>query len=210
MKKKIFKEGINPYERAYIGWQDSDIVSLLGIMMGYKESADNLVDKALEKGSNYDIQALDTYIYPILFLYRHSVEINLKIIYLRCNCVLPKGHDILTLWDKVVKDVIEVLSDEEKIKEFEDKIRKIVGRNDIHINKLNISKKTIDEIKGLIQELQGNDTKGDVWRYLVDKKGNLYKTEWQYIDYKNLKETIGYLCDFLESLYYEIEYKLTI
>ena len=42
---------------------------------GYRRSADALVDRALE-----DWREADFLIYPILFLYRHALELNLKYI----------------------------------------------------------------------------------------------------------------------------------
>jgi len=55
-----------------------------------------------------DIKMFDTYIFPILFSYRHSIEISLKHIYQRARGKMPEGeHNLLTLWDKVKNDVID-------------------------------------------------------------------------------------------------------
>jgi len=71
LKEKIrIQEHIN-------GWQDGGL-ALYGLKEGYKNSADNLVEIALTEGSKGDIKTLDTYISPILFCYRHSLEISLK------------------------------------------------------------------------------------------------------------------------------------
>ena len=106
MVKKVFIEGTNPNTTAYFGWQDKS-TALLGLKEGYKNSADNLVDIALEKADN---KTLDTYIFPILFLYRHSLEISLKLIYYGFFGKVPKGHELDKLWEKVYDDVIKEIN----------------------------------------------------------------------------------------------------
>lgn len=195
MKRKIFIEGKDPRTSAYIGWQNGDL-SLYGVREGYKRAADELVDAAIREGMKNRIDALDMYIFPIMHCYRHSIEVSLKHIYFRTYGKPANGiHDMLVLWDKyivgkVIKDLKEVAKDLKK---------------DL---KLEGVKEFFDEIRELIKELQGKskgDSKGDVWRYLMDLNGNLYFTEWQYIDYKNLKDTIGYLYDCLDAIYREVD-----
>ncbi|MEG0513943.1 MAG: hypothetical protein RR653_14655, partial [Clostridia bacterium] len=100
---KIFNESGNMKQSAYFGWQSEDL-ALYGLREGYKNSADDLVEIALKDGSS---TTLDTYIFPILFSYRHSLEISLKHIYYRYLGSLPKGgHNLLALWDKVEIEVI--------------------------------------------------------------------------------------------------------
>lgn len=201
MKRKIFIEGKNPNERAYIGWQNESL-SLFGVKEGYKNSADDLVDIAIREGNKGAIKILDTYVFPIIFLYRHSIEVSLKFIYLRALDEIPKGgHNLLTLWDKVEKDVINCLQDEKKLEELSDK-------NNTKIEKLCFEPSVCKEIKILLKELQGEDSKGDVWRYLINTEGSLYFTEWDFIDYKNLKESINYIYDILDELYYRVDYIL--
>lgn len=100
-------------QSAYFGWQNKDS-ALYGLREGYKNSADDLVDIAVSRGN---IKTLDTYIFPILFSYRHSIEISLKHIYLRATGNLPKGgHDLLTLWNTVKKEIIdEIINSDEFI-----------------------------------------------------------------------------------------------
>ena len=98
---KIFEDTGKMQQSAYFGWQDKND-ALLGLREGYKNSADDLVDIALENGNSN--KTLDTYIFPILFSYRHSIELSIKHIYMRAKGSLPKGgHDLLILWNKVKK-----------------------------------------------------------------------------------------------------------
>lgn len=69
---KIFKETGYMEQSAHFGWQDKDL-ALYGLREGYKNSADTLVEYALEHGENPKI--LDTYVFPILFSYYNGIII---------------------------------------------------------------------------------------------------------------------------------------
>lgn len=180
-KRKVFIEGKNPMARAYIGWQIEDL-SLYGVKEGYKKSADDLVDIALKKGKENRSDILDMYIFPIMHSYRHSIEVSLKLIYRRVYGEFPSGgHDLIVIWDEsIVKKVVKDLN-------------------------LNLDSNDSKEIRRLIKELEGQDFKADVWRYLMNKDGSIYFTEWQFIDYLNIKETMNYLYNFLDGMYYEVD-----
>ena len=102
---RVFKDTGLMEQSAHFGWQNKD-QALYGVREGYKNSADELVKIALENGNNPKI--LDTFIFPILFSYRHSLEISLKHIYMRARGKMPKGgHNLLNLWDNVKKEIID-------------------------------------------------------------------------------------------------------
>ena len=84
---KVFKDTGPMEQPAHFGWQDKD-TALYGLREGYKNSADDLVDIAVSNGNN--IKTLDTYIFPVLFSYRHALELSLKHIYLRARGRMPK------------------------------------------------------------------------------------------------------------------------
>lgn len=198
MAKRIFIKGKDYNSRAYLGWQDN-VTALWGLKEGYKSTADNLVNIALRKGSKGDNATLDTYIFPILFLYRHSIEISLKLIFYRFYGELPKGkHDLIMIWDNVKKRVIDIFNSEEFISNVKRYKKKSIK----------YSTKDIDfqEIRALICELQGannkSDNKADVWRYLMNIEGELYFTNSKFIDYKNLKLVIGEIFDKLDFFYF--------
>ena len=90
-------------QSAHFGWQNKD-EALYGLREGYKNSADELVEIAVNSGGNPKI--LDTFIFPILFSYRHCLEISLKHIYMRAWGKVPSGgHNLLTLWD-IIKTAV--------------------------------------------------------------------------------------------------------
>ena len=67
--------------------------------MGYKIAAETLVDKVLSEQTNQD-----HLIYPIVFLYRHYIELRLKEIIehgsklLDLDLKIPTHHEIMSLW----------------------------------------------------------------------------------------------------------------
>jgi hypothetical protein len=194
MEKKIFTSSDNYYARAYYGWQDGDL-ALLGLREGYKMSADTLVDTALKNGAKGDIRILDTFIFPILFCYRHSLEVSLKQIYFRFFGKLPNGqHDLITIFDIVKKEIIDNLNTASFIEEVKEYKKTFV--------KYSFDDIDFKEIRNLICELQGADNKADVWRYLMNKDGQLYFTNSKFVDYPNLKTVIGELYDVFDYIYH--------
>ncbi len=198
MKRKLFIAGKDKRTQAYFGWQDKN-TALLGIRMGYKDTADKLVDKALEEGESNNIRVLDTYIFPICFLYHHSIEASLKGIYLRyCGKILKGNHDLVTLWDNLYKEVILTFEDPnfiKQIKEYKENFIKY-SVNDINFNELRNMFVEFNRLK---------DNKADVFRYLLMTDGELYFTESKFIDYPNLKENMNYIYDVLDFLYHITE-----
>jgi len=204
---KIFYESKIMEQSAHFGWQDKDS-ALYGLGEGYKNSADDLVGIALESGN---IKTLDTYIFPILFSYRHSLEIFLKHIYLRCWGKLPKGgHNLITLWDEVKTEVIDgFINNETALEE--------VKRNKIDFIPYSLADISLTKIRLLLKEFQEADQRdfertnpsekqtdqnAEVWRYLISTDNDLYFTSGHSIDYLSLKESISYLYEIFDFLYH--------
>jgi len=79
---------------------DNDFSRFVLMSEGYQHSANTLVETALENPAQMDVL-----IYPILFLYRHALELNLKYIiniYGRHVGVDPiwNSHDFRVLWPR--------------------------------------------------------------------------------------------------------------
>lgn len=105
MLMKIFVDTGVMEQSAHFGWQNKD-EALYGLREGYKNSADELVEIAVNSGGNPKI--LDTFIFPVLFSYRHCLEISLKHIYMRAWGKVPSGgHNLLTLWDIIKTEIID-------------------------------------------------------------------------------------------------------
>jgi len=167
---------------AYFGWQDKG-QALYGLREGYKNSADDLVSLVIN--SNCDSKMLDTYIFPIMFLYRHSLEISLKHIYQRCYGELPEGgHDLLTLWFTVKRDVIDkfIISEEfvESVKARKENFTRY-SLDGISLSKIQLLFKELQEANQTPAESNPQakqvDQKAEVWRYLMTKEDKLFFTK---------------------------------
>lgn len=204
---RIFYESKIMEQSAHFGWQNKDL-ALYGLREGYKNSADDLVVLALENGTP---KTLDTYIFPILFSYRHTLEISLKHIYLRCFGKLPNGgHNLLTLWDEVKKEVIDgFINNENAIEEMK--------RNKTHFIPYSLKDISFTKVRLLLKEFQEanqrdferanpsekqTDQNADVWRYLISTDNDLYFTSGHSIDYLSLKESISYLYEIFDFIYH--------
>lgn len=176
-----------------MGWQSEDS-SLYGVKEGYLNSANDLVDIALREGRKGDIATLDTYLFPIFFLYRHSIEVSIKSIYYRFYGEMPKGgHNLLILWDEIFKKVIRYLDDPK----FIENVKKYKQRFIIFsFNGINFS-----ELRSMIKEINKIDEQSDAFRYLIDKNGDLYFEKYKFIDYPNLKESMNYLYEVLDFIH---------
>lgn len=204
---KIFCESGNMEQSAHFGWQSKDL-ALYGLREGYKNSADDLVELAIENGTP---KTLDTYIFPILFSYRHSLEISLKHIHLRCFGRLPKGgHNLLALWDEVKKEVIDgFINNESAIKDVKKYKETFVpySLEGISLSKVRLLLKEIQEadqrdFERVNPSEKQTDQNADVWRYLISTDNDLYFTSGHSIDYLSLKEGVSYLYEVLDFLYH--------
>lgn len=196
MGKKVFVTTNDQDTMAYFGWQDGS-TALYGLKHGYKNAAENLVDFALEKGAEGDIETLDTYIFPILFLYRHSLEISLKIIYYTLYDEILQGHELNKLWETVFEKVIKKIDTKDFLKE----VMQHKEKNGLKFINWSMDDIDFDELHAIFDELQEFDKKSDVWRYMIDKKGQLYFADAHHIDYKNLNSVLGETYTKLEYLY---------
>lgn len=125
---KIFVDTGVMEQSAHFGWQNKD-EALYGLREGYKNSADELVEIAVNSGGNPKI--LDTFIFPVLFSYRHCLEISLKHIYMRAWGKVPSGgHNLLTLWDIIKTEIIDkmICSREfiEQVKQYKEHLFSII------------------------------------------------------------------------------------
>ena len=68
---------------------------------GYKNAADYLVERSVSE------HEMDFLVYPIIFLYRHYLELQLKDLfqqlreYHNLSCELSYNHDLTQLWNKI-------------------------------------------------------------------------------------------------------------
>jgi len=105
-KDKLFKTDGDAFSNACVNFTRKDW-SLYA--MGYKDAADILVRKALETGRHQDFL-----VYPILFLYRHHLELMLKLL-IKMACQLEdepepdlNRHKLEGLWTICIRLLMQV------------------------------------------------------------------------------------------------------
>ncbi|MDD2487492.1 MAG: hypothetical protein PHS92_03915 [Candidatus Gracilibacteria bacterium] len=181
MNNKIFKANGNPSTSGHFGWQGDDKMLLFyGLKEGYKNSADKLVDIALEDGGAI---TLDTFVFPIAFLYRHYIEIEIKRLYYYVFGKFPKqSHNLQELFNILKIDILD--------------------KSETILNLIKHNPEIISEIKSIISEFHEMDEKGDVFKYLTDKNYKPYFEEFEYINYPQIKESIDKIYNFFSYIVY--------
>jgi hypothetical protein len=174
--ESIFSKGTSWHTNACLNFQ-SDMSH--GYIYGYKKAAD-----ILSKRISTDHSEVDYLVYPIIFLYRHHIELLLKNL-LKLNIQLhnseetvPTNHNIKDLWPRV--------------KGYYRKINK--RKNESKINYIN----------NIINELCQIDPESMSFRYNEDKKGNLPNESLRSIDIKVFSQVIGKVSDTLETFEYQL------
>ncbi len=203
---KIFIDTGKMKQSAHFGWETED-QALYGLREGYKKSADELIEIVLKNGN--DNKMLDTYVFPIVFSYRHSIEILLKHIYFRAKWKLPGGgHDLLTLWDIVKQEIIDdLINSSEFINQVKTYKRNFLEYTleDISLSNLRVLLKELQEANQVDEEINSSnkqiDNKAQVWRYLMSADGELYFNCTHSIDYVELKKGMDKIYNELEYIY---------
>lgn len=209
-KLKIFKDTGLIEQSAHFGWQNKD-EALYGLREGYKNSADELVEIALESKGNLKI--LDTFIFPIMFLYRHCLELFLKHIYQRAWGNLPAGgHNLLALWDQVEKEIIQgMICSEEFIKQVQQYKENFIrySLEGINLNQVRGMLKEIQEANQQKQEINPSikqvDQNAEVWRYLIATDDSLFFTCGHSVDYLVLKNSMNQIYETLDFIYHIVD-----
>lgn len=120
------------------------------------------------------------------------------------------GHNLLTLWDEVKKEVIDgFINNENAIEEMK--------RNKTHFIPYSLKDISFTKVRLLLKEFQEanqrdferanpsekqTDQNADVWRYLISTDNDLYFTSGHSIDYLSLKESISYLYEIFDFIYH--------
>ncbi len=132
---------------------------------GYKRAAEILIDYVLRERIN-----LDTLVYPILFLYRQCIELQLKNL-IKCGSELldspkeaPNTHDLRCLWEQC-KGILEKIFDDES-----DPIKKI---------------------ETIVLKLAEIDPRSQAFRYPKDRKGSKSLAGITHINFKKISDLFG-------------------
>jgi hypothetical protein len=144
-------------------------------IVGYKKAADILVDKIID---NRSIQ--DSLAFPTIFLYRHFIELSLKLI-IRYGYQLfdiqndyRQIHDIVELW----RDCRVIIENRWPNGEYE----------------------TLDATASIIKQFSKIDPTSFETRYPEKRDGNFTMEGTSYINLKNMKKLMGKIDNFLGSI----------
>jgi hypothetical protein len=166
---KLFKAG-DRWD-VYVGWTGINIDTY---SKGFKEIADLAAIQFIEhpKGN-------DSFIFPIVFLYRQYIELRLKSIIFNGNklfnrsTVIPNIHRLKELWLSCKILIEEIWPTEEK--------------------------DVLEATERLIFEFDSKDQGSTNYRYPTDRMGNPSVVEGERLDMNNLLESMNKLACFLDS-----------
>jgi len=152
----------------------------LGYSIGYKRGAAILSDFVCNQ-QEYQ----DTLIFPILFLYRHYIELMLKKILSNCAVVSEKDikfkhHNLKKYWE-LAKENIKMCSEDPLPKEF------------------------IISIDSIVDQLNDVDSASDAFRYPSRKDGTPTLSGITYVNIKQLSEEIDKISGMLEGIELTLE-----
>ncbi len=161
---QLFIKSLDPWHNAIINKQN---VNLIIYSSGYKRAADLLIEHIIQTRREQD-----NLIFPILFSYRQSIELNLKMLIRLGNALIdifedyPKHHDINKLWKKYRKIYCKIFSEED-----------ILDDEKMHL----------ESMDNLINQFSEVDPFSIDSRYPENKEGKRSLSILKYVDLKNLK-----------------------
>lgn len=171
----LFQGDLDLHLNADISYWNKD---LHGYAKGYKDAADFIVNGAIEGHRSYTFN-VPYLVFPVVFLYRQYIELQLKAIILVGIRLkgnkhgFPKHHRIDEIW-KHARPYIEYVSPK-----------------DLHDE--------LDALGECINEFSALDPEGMAFRYPVDHEGKPHLPEWSVINLRHLKETMEKVGNVLEG-----------
>lgn len=175
---KLFIDGVNKYEFAHFGWEHTE-TQFWEYREGYKTAGDELINFAIK---SKNIKILDTFIFPVCFLYRQYLELVMKYIYLyfsdankeeKIKTLKDTSHNLYEIWYKI-KPLLQEAANER-------------------------DKEAIEVVEDYINQFSAFDKSSVTFRYPVTKKLDGVLTGVQSINLPNLKDRMNELCNFFEG-----------
>lgn len=176
--KRLVRETDECYHFAHFA-QGNIETQFYGYMQGYKETADTLITHAV---NSKNIRILDTFVFPICFLYRQYVELAMKNIFLqysgvdkeaKIKVIKKVSHNLIEIW-KIIKPILIQETTEEE-------------------------KKDIEVVEDYIKQFNEFDKSSFIFCYLTNKELDLSFNEAQYLDLINLRERMNEVYNFFEG-----------
>ncbi|MEW5682528.1 MAG: hypothetical protein AB1780_09090 [Pseudomonadota bacterium] len=169
---QLFTEAEDWWMNACLDWYH-DPTELY--IVGYKEAGDSLVNSVADRSGT-----ADSLIFPIVFLYRHYIELRLKSLLHDGNRLLDlehkqkSEHQLSKLWPKVRDILVELWPDG--------------------------SKDGLVAFDSLINQFEKVDPRSTTFRYPKDFDGNnSLQMDSPRVNLRNLKEVVGAMAIILEG-----------
>jgi hypothetical protein len=174
--QKIFVEGEDWQNNAMLGWTHFPLDIYAA---GYKDAADGLLYALSERRVS-----LDSVIYPLVFLYRQGLELQLKLLLplARRLASTPAkndhGHGLMPMW-KELRALLEKL---------------VAQENDAEI----------DATEDFIHQLDKTDPQSFAFRYPKSKKGEISLPELRHVNVRHLSEIMDSVFLLLSGVHAEL------
>ena len=177
---------------SYFGWELDNGHALYNYMTGYKASADATYEAFKKAVLSCDNEVTDTICYPLIFMYRHMIELMLKYSYIELTrshtldeikCFLNKGHNLETLWEEVKPD-------------FE----RLSARIGVEID--------VTAIEHYIMEFVKIDENSMAFRYPIEKKLNRFHNNGKHLFVPKLKERMDAFYDYMVDILYRLSFHM--
>lgn len=154
----------------------------------FKEVAEIVLDKMEADG---DRPANDIFIFPVLYLYRHGIEINLK-------AIIKVGVGL----EFFEKDAVQEALDDHNLAKLWKHAKKLL----LH-RWAGSDPAPLKATESVINELHQSDPNGQVFRYAADKSGKPHRYEKlpDHLSVAPLKKTMDGVFNFLEATWSGLE-----
>lgn len=158
--------------------------------LGFKRAAITLIDQVMTDEDQRDVP--NELLYPILFCFRHFVELLLKQLIADYNELMgrvnkiPDKHDIKHLYQKVIPIIDDIIFD--RLNNPKSKFKSTFTKNDTK------------NLKEVISVLDQYDPNGESFRYPIDRKGRATLKGSFHVPLVQLKEKIEESFDILNHI----------
>lgn len=150
---------------------------------GYRFAANSVAKELIENGQFPDYKA-----YPVVFLYRHALELHLKnLIYRVAKLLVFKG----------VEDIDNKLHNNHKLDDLSSKVNNILSKlfpDDKELHQL------LKEVVLVAKEFSGIDSDSYSYRYPINTRGEHSTKSNQYVNLRSLATHMDNLLEQLESI----------
>jgi hypothetical protein len=170
-RDKILRPDRDWWNNAFV-WHESDAYAT-----GYRRAGEILVAHVVDSSRDQD-----TLLFPIVFVYRHALELLMKEIISSGRMLLderspaePLDHNL----DRLLSTAITIIDR--------------IWPDDEHPSELDLTKQ-------VISELTQHDRTSEVFRYPKTKKNKLYLTQIQLVNLRHFGEQLKTCCDFLDGV----------